>query len=57
MHDCTAAERVASTRIAPLAPGPLRDEFEELAGRHESDGIERSDAEFLAAEQLGLLVQ
>ena len=43
-------------RVAPLAPGPLRDEWLELAGKLESDGLERADAEHLAAERLGLLV-
>ena len=42
-------------RVAPLAPGPLRDEFEERAGVLEAGGLPRDEAEIEAARELGLL--
>jgi hypothetical protein len=43
-------------RIAPLAPGPLRDEFEERAAEFEAEGMEQAEAEHLAAYELGFLL-
>ena len=55
--DSTVDVSARHWRMAPLAPGPLRDEFEERAGVLEADGLSREEAERLAADQLGLLLK
>jgi len=50
------ASQGGGMRIAPFAPGPLRDEFEQYVGTLESDGMERDEAELVAAEFMGLLM-
>ena len=46
----------AGSQIAPLAPGPIRDDWERLAARLECEGgLPSEQAERQAAEELGLL--
>lgn len=56
LHDCRGAERWTDRQMAPLAPGPLRDEFEELAAELIRAGMDENSAEREAAERLGLMI-